>query len=58
MKQAKEKKPATAQDVSLAMQDLMRNNLIGWVTKGEEGEFSFSLPGGKHFLISVKETEK
>ena len=58
MKQTKEKKPATVQDVSLAMQNLMRNDLIGWVTEQGEGEFSFSLPGGKHFMISVKEMEK
>ena len=58
MKQTKEKKPATVQDVSLAMQNLMRNDLIGWVTERGEGEFSFSLPSGKHFMISVKEMEK
>ena len=58
MEQTKEKNPATAQDVSLAMQDLIKNNLIGWVNEQGEGEFSFFLPGGKHFSISIKENKQ
>lgn len=54
MEETKEKTPITALDLQNAMKELLRDNLVGLVGETEEGELTFTLPGGQTFEIFVR----
>ena len=54
MEETKEKK-ASIEEFSRAIQELLREDLVGFVCEQGVESFSFCLAGGKKFRVLVKE---
>ena len=54
MEKTKEKKATTEQFVEV-LQELLRENVVGFIAKREDEGFSFCLAGGQRFSIYVEE---
>ena len=54
MEKTKEKK-ATAEQFVEVLQELLRENVVGFIAKREDEGFSFCLAGGQRFSIYVEE---
>ena len=39
------------------VKELLRDNVIGFVAAEKESELTFSLPGGKSFLLTLQEVK-
>lgn len=50
-------KQVTVADMKNALKALLRENVVGFVGAEKENEMTFSLPGGKSFLIALQEVK-
>ena len=55
MEETKEKQLATAMELAGVVQELLRENVVGFVGAREGAGFSFRLAGGQNFRILVVE---
>ena len=54
MKKTKEQK-ATEEGFIKVLQELLRENVVGFVERKDDASFFFHLAGGRKFCVSVKE---
>ena len=45
----------TKEDVKKALQELLCENIVGFMEKEEENGFIYRFPGGKRYEITIKE---
>ncbi|MBO5737255.1 MAG: hypothetical protein J6S04_05560 [Clostridia bacterium] len=54
MEKTKEERATVTEFVGV-LQELLRENVVGWIEQNDEEFFSFCLAGGKRFLVHVTE---